>query len=446
MNCSSPRRRRPRHRPRRAVALGVALALVPIGGCPSGDAPGGGGGGGRVALELVAEGLTAPIALVASPDDTGRLFIATQPGRVFVLTPAVGLHPLAFLDVSARVVPLNPAYDERGLLGLAFHPDYAANGRLFVYYVAPTADGSPAGFDSDALVCEYRVEPNDPMVADPDSERVLLRIPQPQSNHKGGQLAFGPDGMLYIGTGDGGAAGDLGFGHADGLGNAQDYSSLLGKILRIDVDGAAPYQVPPDNPFVAVDGARGEIWALGLRNPWRFSFDGDRLIAGDVGQALREEVNVVERGGNYGWRVREGFTCYNLAAQVFPLPACAAADARGNAFVDPVLDYSHLGGTSVIGGFVYRGSAIAGLRGRYVFGDFSAALSSGDGRLFVADPTDAGRWSFEPLEIAGRAGNRLGAYLYAFGRDAAGEVYVLTSDASGPGGSGGRVHRLAPAE
>lgn len=424
------------------------FGLLALAGCPRDDpfdpnAP-------LVELRLVADGIAAPVALADPNDGTGRLFVVSQTGRVFVIPPAGGILETPFLDLSAKLPELDRSYDERGLLGLAFHPDYVANGRLFAYYSAPRSDATPAEFDSETLLCEFRVS-SDPNIADPLTERLLLRISQPQRAHKAGQIAFGTDGYLYLATGDGGGVGDAEAGHTPGIGNAQDLSSLLGKFLRIDVNGGAPYDVPADNPFVGRADARPEIWALGMRNPWRWSFDdlpggSGRLFAADVGQALREELNIVTRGANCGWRIREGTTCFNLDDLSNPLASCATSDASGAALVDPFFEYSHAEGTAVIGGYVYRGSEIPGLTGAYVHGDFSAGFLGADGRLYAAREADDGTWSRVEIRIDDAADGRLGRYLYAFGRDARGELYVLSNSAPNPSGEGGAVHRIEAAE
>jgi glucose/arabinose dehydrogenase len=234
----------------------------------------------------------SPVGLAAPPDGSGRLFILDQIGAVRIVDADGMLLPAPFLNLADRMVPLAVegafSYDERGLLGLAFHPDYATNGRFFVFYTAPKGADQPDEFDSESHISEFHVGA-DPNVGDPASEQVLLRIGKPQSNHNGGQLAFGPDGFLYISTGDGGGANDTGDGHNPAIGNGQDKTTLLAKILRIDVDSGSPYGLPPDNPFLADPTARPEIYALGTRNPWRFSFDSGgahRLFVGDVGQDL----------------------------------------------------------------------------------------------------------------------------------------------------------------
>lgn len=425
------------------LPLSCCLLCVFVVGCPSGPEPVTPGAE-LFGLLSVAQGIDAPTALAAPADGSSRLFIAAQTGTVHVVSAGGALLDTPLLDLRTRLVELEPSYDERGLLGLALHPMFQENGRLFVYYSAPPGAETPAGFDSETRVSEFLV-PAGADVADDASERIILRIAQPGQNHKGGQLAFGPDGYLYIGVGDGGGAGDDGFGHTPGLGNAQDRASLLGKILRIDVDDAAPYESPASNPFVQSEAARPEIFALGLRNPWRFGFDHEtgRLFAGDVGQSLREEVNLIVAGGNYGWRVREGSTCFNLDNFIAPLADCPGADAAGSLLIDPIIEYDHLEGRSVIGGYVYRGVEISSLRGLYVFGDYSPGFT-GNGRVYVAHEDADGEWSRSEIGFAGREAGRLNAFLYGFGRDAAGELYLLTNAKPGPGGGGGVVYRLTP--
>ncbi|MBP9026434.1 MAG: PQQ-dependent sugar dehydrogenase [Phycisphaerae bacterium] len=431
----------------RYAGLAVLLVLVP--GCPQPAPP----ASTSVAVQSVAGGLASPVGFVEAPDGSGRFFIVDQIGVIRVLDAGGALLPTPFLDVRDRMVQLNAGGDERGLLGLAFHPDYANNGRFFIYYSAPRGADVPAGFNHETHVSEFRVSA-DANVADPASERVLLRIPQPQSNHNGGDLAFGPDGFLYISTGDGGGGGDVGFGHTPGLGNAQDIASLLGKILRIDVNSGDPYGIPPDNPLVNVDAARPEIWAYGLRNPYRFSIDTQsgqtRLFAGDAGQALREEIDLIESGGNYGWNIREGTLCFDPSSPGNPPATCATTGARGEPLLNPILEYPHTDaagnpfGSAVIGGYVYRGSAIGGLAGRYILGDFSAG--SVGGKVFAATEAADGTWSFSEVAISNGTNGRLGRFVKGFGRDSAGEVYVLTSLVAGPSRDTGEVLKLVAAD
>ena len=304
----------------------------------------------KVLLTKVVDGLTAPVLVTNARDGSGRLFIVEQGGRIRIVKNGV-LDPTPFLDISSSV----SKGGERGLLGLAFHPDYKHNGKFYVNFTR--TDGGTA-------ISEYRVSTGDPDTANPASGRRLLTIGQPYPNHNGGHLAFASDGYLYIGMGDGGSAGDPG-------NRAHSLDSLLGKMLRIDVNGTSPgrrYRIPASNPYVGRAG-RDEIWSRGLRNPWRFSFDrmtGDLWI-GDVGQARYEEIDrstVIERarpgrGVDYGWRTMEGRHCYR------PATGCST---RGR--ILPVVEYPHTAGCAVTGGYVYRGPSIAALYGRYVFGDF----------------------------------------------------------------------------
>ncbi|MCP5150994.1 MAG: PQQ-dependent sugar dehydrogenase [Chromatiales bacterium] len=352
-----------------------------------------------IGLEQVVSGLSRPVGVRNAGDGSNRLFVVQQGGQIRIVADGQ-LLPSPFLDISALV----SCCGERGLLGLAFHPDYAANGRFLVDYTDTTGA---------TVVAEYRVSSTDPDAADPGSARVLLTFAQPFTNHNGGDIAFGPDGYLYIATGDGGSGGDP-------LGAGQDLTTLLGKILRIDVDGALPYAIPPGNPFVGQPSARAEIWAYGLRNPWRIAFDrltGDLWIA-DVGQNQWEEVNLEPRGiaggRNYGWNVMEGTHCFA------PSSGC---DQSG--LVLPVIEYDHSLGCSVTGGYRYRGSALPQRAGTYLFADYCS------GRIWGATPGPAGSWLTEQL-----LDTALG--ITSFGEDEAGELY-LTHSAGGTGA----VYRVA---
>jgi len=336
---------------------------------------------GVLEFETVVSGLDDPIYLTAPPGDP-RLFVVEQGGRILIVENGALLDS-PFLDISDRV----SSGGERGLFSVAFHPDYANNGFFYVDYT----DGA-----GDTKVERYEVSA-DPEVADPATAVEILTVDQPFANHNGGQIAFGPDGMLYVALGDGGGGGDPGR-------SGQDLSTLLGSLLRIDVDGAAPFAIPPDNPFVAEAGARGEIWAYGLRNPWRFDFDpeGQRLYIADVGQNQLEEVNAVAdqaAGVNYGWSVMEGRACFRPAA---------GCDQEGLTL--PVLQYGHGEGCSVTGGVVYRGGDLPSVEGHYFYSDFC----SGWVRSFLlvdGEPTEEREWETEPL------GN-----VVSFGEDADGEL------------------------
>lgn len=351
-------------------------------------------GNGDVNLDVAFENLefTRPVDLQAPDDGSNRLFVVEQAGiiRVFENVPDTDDAPV-FLDISDRV---NDAGNEEGLLGLAFHPDYASNGEFFVDYTASNPRRT--------VIARYQVDPNDPLQAQPGSEEVILEIDQPFGNHNGGQIAFGSDRALYIAMGDGGSGGDP-------QGHGQNRSTLLGTILRIDVDrqdeGRA-YAIPEDNPYAANDeGYREEIYAYGLRNPWRFSFDPetDRLWTGDVGQNQYEEVDVIESGGNYGWNVMEGFHCFE------PPTGC---DTEG--LIEPVAEYDHSEGQSITGGFVYRGENVPALSGKYVYADYVSG-------------------KFWTLEYDGAEGTESELFdtslnVSAFGLDRDRELYVLAFD------------------
>ena len=347
----------------------------------------------KIRLQPFAGDFNEPVFVTHAGDGSGRVFVVEQPGRIQVLD-GEGERTGTFLDISNRV----ESGGERGLLGLAFHPDYASNGRFFVYY-------STAGAN-----VVSRFERRSANAADPGSERVILRMDDPFSNHNGGWIGFGRDGFLYIATGDGGSGGDP-------LGNAQSLRSLLGKILRIDVNSGSPYGIPDGNPFVGRSGARREIWAYGLRNPWRNSFDratGDFFI-GDVGQGLREELDAQPASGkagvNYGWNTMEGTTCYQGDT----------CDRSGLKL--PFAEYRTPEGCAVTGGYVYRGRRFPQLAGAYFFADYC------NGRIFVVDAQRA---------LRGKAPQRRlldsGLRVSSFGEDESGELYVI--------GHGGTVHRL----
>lgn len=414
-----------------------------------------------IGLELVAEGFTAPLELVPAGDGSGRLFVADQIGVVRILTDEGELLDEPFLDVRDRMVGLRPGYDERGLLGLAFDPNFEDNGFFYVYYSAPRRPEAPGGWDHTSHLSRFVVSTADANEADPDSEQVVLRIDQPQSNHNGGKIAFGPDGYLYLGLGDGGGAHDTGVGHVDDWyeanegGNAQNVTeTLLGSILRIDVQVQDAYLVPADNPFVGEDGL-DETWAFGFRNPYRFSFDagGDgELFVADVGQNLFEEINIVTAGGNYGWNVKEGTHCFSPETPNQPPEECPDTDPQGRPLIDPIIEYENANlpgglGRAVVGGYVYRGEALPGFAGRLVFGDWSTSFSVGDGTVFVATRPDVEgeMWPFEVLEVATAGDGRVGEFILALGEDADRELYILTTEASGPSGTTGKVYRIVPA-
>jgi len=397
-----------------------------------------------VGTELVAYGFTSPLGVEFAPGDSETAYVVDQTGVVHAVGPD-GVREEPFLDVRDRMVELS-GYEERGLLGLAVHPDFETDGRVFARYSAPATDDTPANYSHVFVLSSFQVADG---TADLASETRLLALPQPQANHNAGSVAFGPDGYLYVGTGDGGGANDVGVGHvedwydANDGGNGQDVTeNLLGSVLRIDVDagGDQPYRVPEDNPLVGGEGL-DEQYAWGFRNPWRFSFtDGDLYVA-DVGQNRFEEVSVVEAGGNYGWNVREGTHCFDAENPGTPPENCPTETDDGDSLRGPIVEYAHdgeaLSGVSVIGGYRYTGDGLPGLAGAYVFGDWQA-----DGRLFLARPTgDGGLWETSTVALAGDE-NGTGEFLLAFGRDPEDELYVATTDSGTPTGSSGAVHRL----
>jgi len=403
----------------------------------------------RVRLEKVAEGFTAPMEFISSGDGTGRMFLVDQIGLVTIVEANGTVQARPFIDVRDRMEKLSQGYDERGLLGLAFHPNYEKNGRIFIFYSTPLRSQAPSGWNCTNLLSEFSVS-DDPNLVDMKSEKVILYVDKPQSNHNGGTIAFGPDGYLYVPLGDGGGADDKGLGHAPG-GNGQSTDTMLGKILRIDVDSASnkkAYAIPPDNPFVGQEGILPEIFALGLRNPWRISFDSagnHSLLVSDAGQNLWEEVDLVTRGGNYGWNIREGTHCFDPQNPGSSPATCANMGARGEQLIEPVIEYGHDLGSVVVGGYVYRGQSMPEMTGKYIFADWSKGFASGNGTLLVATPTDQGLWKWEEVEIAGLPGGRINQFIRSFGIDDKGELYVLTSEKAGPNAFTGKVFRLMPA-
>ena len=370
----------------------------------------------EVGLETVIDGLGFPLA-VEFPPDANRRYVAERDGNIWVHEPN-GLRGKPLLDLRETVV----TGGERGLLGMTLHPDFAENRRLFVHYSAQRQPGTPRKFDHTGIIATFEANNNGTRVRS-DSERVVLEIPQPANFHNGGDLAFGPDGYLYAGIGAGGGGG----------GGGQDVTTdLLGSVIRIDVDGgsaAGEYTIPDDNPLVGRKGL-DEYYAWGFRNPWRLSFDDGDCFVADVGENDYEEVNRIEKGGNYGWNVKEGTHCYR--GKDCPDKA-SGPGLGGDRFQDPIIEYPHppaeknVSGVSVIGGYVSRSDTLPALEGAYVFGDFAA-----NGRLFAAiRPDDNDElWPTTTIEIAGETSLE---QLYSFGRDDDGAVYALgtTADTGG---------------
>lgn len=411
-----------------------------------------------VDVETVASGLVAPISVAFPDDGSGRMFVADQPGQIWVYVGGVK-QPVPFLDVSARLVPVGIPefgnYDERGLLGCAFHPDFATNPKIYTWTSEPA--GEPAdftvpisgAFDHQDVLAEWTVSASNPNVIDPATRRELIRNDHPQFNHNGGVPHFGPDGYLYVALGDGGNADDQGDGHDGVTGNAQLLDRILGKILRIDVDGGGTlsangqYGIPPDNPFVGTT-ALGEIYAYGFRNPYSFSFDletGD-LYVGDVGQNSIEEVDAVIAGDNCGWRVKEGTFYFNPNATADGFATLdAILDPPPTGLVDPIAEYDHDDGIAVIGGYIYRGAAIPALSGMYTFAELSGGgFATPAGRLLHLDAAG----DIKEINV-GASHQGPGVFVKGFGEDPQGELYVCGSTELGVQGTSGVVLKIVPA-
>ena len=351
-----------------------------------------------IQLQRVASGLVRPVDITAPKGDRGRLFIVEKTGYLRIVTIVGGVYTLLatpFLNIDPLV---GSSGSEQGLLGLAFHPNYASNGYFYVNYTDNAGD---------TVVARYRVSTGDPNLADPASAQIVLTVDQPYSNHNGGQLQFGPDGYLYIGLGDGGSGGDPGD-------RSQNPGELLGKMLRIDVHSGSPYAIPPSNPFVGPGNPLDEIWALGLRNPWRYSFDrltGDLWI-GDVGQNAWEEVNLEPAGDpggrNWGWRCKEGTHIYDLSGN---------CPTDLSVLDDPIYEYSHSDGISITGGYVYRGSPNSAYFGQYFFADYAV------GSQVRTLHHNGNAWVRTDHTLAAPSGQSL-SVLTSFGEDAIGNLYA----------------------
>ena len=440
---------------RTAIRIGVALLGLGGGVLPAAAQ--------NLAVQLVAEGMTAPVHLEEPGDGSGRRFVVQQDGLVRVLLPDNRIAGEPFLDLRRLLLPLEDRFEERGLLGFALHPHFARNGRVFATYSAPLRPAAPQGWNHTRRVSEFTARPGDLSRIDPASERVLLELDWPSRKHNGGALAFGPDGHLYIGFGDGGVSHGIGkevlweaFNvPAAALGwdtLAQDTESLFGKVLRIDVDRGFPgYAVPRDNPFAA-GGGRREVFAWGFRNPFRLAFDradGSFYVTA-VAETLWEAAYRVSRPGNYGWPLREGTRCVDRLRPREPPAACPTRDAAGNRIELPVLEYpnmqaSHpetrLGirgvGTAITGAVLYRGRAIPALAGRLVVSDWSADFKKPSGQIFVGERAgkEGALWPY-------RKALQLDSRIIGLAQDGAGEIYVLTNETLGPYGATGKIHRL----
>ena len=409
--------------------------------------------GPSVKLEKVVSGINTPLSMVQPAGDS-RMFITEQNGRIKILEN--GKISGTFLDIRSKIVPLMADFDERGLLGLAFHPDFKSNGKFYVAYSAHLdyqADlGQMLWYNHSNVVEEYTVSKGDKNAADMSSARRIHSISWPQFNHNGHWIGFGPDKKLYISPGDGGYANDWGIGHNPLIGNGQDLTTAMGKILRIDVDartGDKPYGVPSDNPFVGKKDVLPEIWAYGLRNPWRCSFDqagGSQLYCGDVQQNSWEAIKAIDKGQNMGWRRVEGvMRCFNWAE---PDNHPASCDKSG--ITASIMEYANCTavpngckGISVTGGYVSRGDG-TGSKGKYIFGDWSKGFAENDGQIFIGTKGSDGKWSMEvaDVEVQGGTPNGKIPYILAFAQDAKGDVYALTSVTTGPNGSQDTIYKV----
>ncbi|MEM8949891.1 MAG: PQQ-dependent sugar dehydrogenase, partial [Pseudomonadota bacterium] len=406
----------------------------------------------EVGIELMAEGLTAPLTLAEFPDGSGRFLVLEQVGRLRIIDADGKLLDEPFLDFRDHLDPtIEPGFDERGALGMAFHPDYAENGKLYVYYSAPLREDHSLQNEEwgthTSHIAEIKVSADDPNKADPDYERLVLQVDQPQFAHNAGTLAFGPKGMLHIALGDGGSAPDNGDYPREGT--SQDPGDLLGKILRIDVNqvNGTAYGIPDDNPFVGKEGYRGEIFAKGFRNPYKIAFDPDgsgRLFAGDVGQNSYEEIDLVVPGGNYGWAIKEASHCFDWDDFEGHFEGC---DDEG--LIDPIIEYKNGGkhpdeseGRSTIGGVIYRGAALPDFEGKLVFGDWSIDGGDATGVIYLATPAEkeGETWDYERIDIAGGFPH----FLLGIAHDLDNELYLLAHDVQGPEGEGGKVFKIVP--
>jgi glucose/arabinose dehydrogenase len=384
-----------------SCTLSLVTTAILLAGCGGTSSNSSTAGTTAIQLQPLVSGLTNPLGLEQPGDSSGRLFVAQQGGTIVIIQNGA-LLAQPFLDISSKIA----MGSEMGLLGLTFHPGFAQNGKFYLNYTRSVSG------QIQSVIAEYRLAAGNANVADPASERILLTVNQIGNfqNHKAGQLAFGPDGFLYFGLGDGGGEGDP-------FGNGQNTQTLLGKMMRIDVNNLSPglqYAIPTDNPFVA-GGGRPEIFAVGFRNPWRFSFDraSGRLFAGDVGQNNFEEVDIVQKGQNYGWNTMEGMHCFN------PPSGC-----NMTGLTLPIAEYSHSEGDAIIGGFVYHGSLLSDLQGAYIFGDL------GTGKIWelVEGP---------PNTFTRTLLNQTGLTISSFGQDQNGELYVVDI-------GNGRVLKIVP--
>jgi len=407
-------------------------------------------------LELVVDGLTAPVNLATLPWDKGHLYIVDQPGRVYRIDPSASKVELGkpWADLTSTIGELDPKYDERGLLSMAGSNDKDMEGRVYFFHTVPSTSWPtlPSGYDHENVVAEYQATKD---ALDATSGSIKWSDDHPYMNHNGGSIAFGDDGYLYISLGDGGNKNDVGLGHSDPLGNGQDRTNQEGSILRIEVGPKIlGYAIPSDNPLVGLDGAP-EIWAYGFRNPSSISFDHStgQLWVADAGQSMMEEVDLVTKGQNYGWNIKEGTFCFNEDDEYSPLDTCADTDTYGVKLTDPILTFTNADspkvdkamgpvGTVIVGGATYRGSGVPDLEaGDYIFGSYSGDFEGTYGSLFVgrADSGSSTGWKLYPLDLGKET---TGHFVLHVAADDNGEIYVLVNDTGAPSGTTGAVYRL----
>ncbi len=461
----------------------------------------------EIGLELVAANFTAPMMATSPQDGTERLFVVDQIGLVKIIDANKTMLPEPYLDLRDNLVNLNPTYDERGLLSIAFHPEYQQNGKVYAFYSAPLRPEAPEGWSCTNHISEFQVDSENPNAVNISSEKVLMYIDKPYENHNGGELAFGPDGYLYISVGDGGKANDVGNGHTPGIGNAQDLTKIYGKILRIDVDSTETwglplqnatgnqtgnqtenpseptwttfagslYGIPSDNPFVdtepeildsyAYKTVPPEIYAYGFRNPAYMAFDArgaNALFVAMAGQNLFESVLIVLNGGNYGWNIREGTHCFDPNAPTAPGGSCNITGLLGEPLIGPIFEGGHDLGIVIVGGDVYRGNSVVGLQGRYIFGYWSDSRTVGNGTLLAATPPatwaappstaadltpeENAMWDAQIVNVTNRDNETLGMFLRGFGEDINLDMYVMTNDVGGPDNSTstGKIWKIVP--
>jgi glucose/arabinose dehydrogenase/plastocyanin len=413
-----------------------------------------------VGLKFIAGGFTAPINIADPHDGSGRLFMVDQTGyvKIFFMNGTVIDRP--FLDVRDRLVKIDPTYDERGLLSIAFHPQFASNGRVFAYYSAPLRAGVDPNWSCTNHLSEFRISDTDPNVVNMSSEKILLQVDKPYQNHNGGTLLFGPnDGYLYLPLGDGGRADDTGMGHTVGTGNAQDLTKILGKVIRIDIDHTSPgrlYAIPVDNPFLSNSSAVPEIYAFGFRNPAYATFDSGanhKMFIAMAGQRLFESVLIIYKGGDYPWNIREGTHCFNPSNDFTPPPgSCPTIGYTGQTLIGPIVELGHDVGDTIVGGVLYRGTAIPSLQGSYIYGTWSdESRIAGNGSLLISTPPygfdlatlpdDASKltpaqnamWITREMTVVNNNNGLINAFIRGLYEDNNHEVLVLINQNGGPG-------------